>query len=87
VVFLIISICIGGLIVGALGRLVVPGPNRIGCLGTILVGILGSILGGVIAGLVFRRPHQHPALTFLLEVAGAALIVGLVSGSRRRPRL
>ena len=86
-VFLIISICVSGLIIGALGRLVVPGRNPIGCLGTILVGILGSILGGVIAGLLFRHPRQHPALSFLLEVAGAALIVGLVSGTRRRPRL
>lgn len=85
-IFLIISIALGGLVVGALGRLIVPGRNPLGCLGTILVGILGSILGGVIASLIYRHPRQHPAITFLLEVAGAALIVSMVSGSRRRIR-
>ena len=85
-IFLIISICIGGFIVGALGRLIVPGRNPIGCLGTILVGILGSILGGVVAGLLFRHPNHHRVLTFLLEVGGAALIVAMATGARRRQR-
>ena len=86
-IFLIISICVSGFIIGALGRLVVPGRNPLGCLGTILVGIAGSILGGVVARLLYAQPHRHPALTFLLEVGGAALIVAIASGSRRRPRI
>jgi uncharacterized membrane protein YeaQ/YmgE (transglycosylase-associated protein family) len=86
VLFLIVSICFGGLIIGALGRMIVPGRNPIGCLGTILVGILGSLLGGVMAGLLFRHPGNHKVITFILEVAGAALIVGMVSGGRNRMR-
>jgi hypothetical protein len=44
VLFFIVSIVLGGLIIGALGRLVIPGPNRIGCLDTqALAAILGII--------------------------------------------
>ena len=85
-VFLIISICITGLIIGVFGRLLVPGPNPIGCLATILVGIAGSVLGGVVAGLLYGQPRHHPAFTFLLEVGSAALIVAAVRGGRRRAR-
>jgi uncharacterized membrane protein YeaQ/YmgE (transglycosylase-associated protein family) len=84
VLFLILSICLSGLVIGALGRMVVPGRNPIGCLGTILVGVLGSLLGGVMAGLLYSHPGNHPVVSFILEVAGAALIVSLVSGGRNR---
>jgi hypothetical protein len=40
----------------------------------------------VMAGLLFRHPGNHKVITFILEVAGAALIVGMVSGGRNRMR-
>jgi len=84
VLFLIVSMVIGGLIIGALGRLVVPGRTRLGCLGTIGVGILGSVIGGIIARALYRYPDNHPVITLLLEVAAAALLVSVLTRGRRR---
>ena len=87
VLFLILSILILGLIVGALGRLLVPGHNPMGILVmTALVGIGGALIGGVIARLIWPVPANHRLGVFVCEVLGAALIVALVSGTRRRPR-
>ena len=83
VLFLIVSIVLGGLIIGALGRLVVPGPNRIGCLGTIGVGLLGAVIGGAIARALYVNPRRHVLVTLILEVAVAASVVALISGRRR----
>ena len=69
---LIIWIIIGGLIIGALGRLAIPGPNPMSIPMTILVGIGGSIIGGLL-GAIFGR-----AFSFILSIAGAALIVWLI---------
>ena len=52
----IISLIIGGLIIGALGRLAVPGPNPMSIGMTILVGIAGSLIGGIIGNVIFGRP-------------------------------
>jgi uncharacterized membrane protein YeaQ/YmgE (transglycosylase-associated protein family) len=82
VLFLILSIVVGGLIIGALGRLAVPGPNPMGIGMTILVGIGGSIIGGLISRLIWSDPQNHVLLVATLEVLGAALIVWLMS--RRR---
>jgi len=84
VLFLIVSVVLGGLIIGALGRLVVPGRNPLGCLGTVGVGILGSIIGGAVARALYAQPSRHALITFVLEVGAAGLIVALVSGVRRR---
>lgn len=83
-VFLIVSVLIGGLVIGALGRLVVPGPTPLGCLGTIGVGILGSVIGGAIARALYRYPNNHPVVTLLLEVGVAAVLVSVLTGGRRR---
>jgi len=83
-VFLVLSVLIGGLIIGALGRLVVPGRTPIGCLGTILVGILGSVIGWAIARALYRYPENHRIITLLLEVGAAAVLVSLLTGGRRR---
>jgi uncharacterized membrane protein YeaQ/YmgE (transglycosylase-associated protein family) len=77
----IIGLVIGGAVVGALGRLVVPGRQPLGCLGTILAGIAGSFVAGVIGRVIFGRSYT-PGL--LMSVAGAALVVYLVSGAGRR---
>ncbi len=84
VLLFIISILIFGLIVGALGRLVVPGHNPMGFFMTALVGIGGALLGGVVARLIWPVPANHRLGVFVCEVLGAALIVALVSGTRRR---
>jgi uncharacterized membrane protein YeaQ/YmgE (transglycosylase-associated protein family) len=83
VVFLIISVVVGGLIIGALGRLVVPGRTPIGCLGTIGVGLVGAVVGGAIARALYVNPGRHVVVTLVLEVAVAAAVVGLLSGRRR----
>jgi len=79
VLFLIVSIFIGGLIVGALGRLVVPGRQPMGCLGTAVVGVAGAVIGGAIARGIYINPARHLLVTLILEVAVAAVIVALVS--------
>jgi len=86
VVFLILSTIIGGLIIGALARLLVPGPNPMGLGLTILIGIVGSILGGAIARGIYVRPQDHWAVTFLLELIVAVVLVALISGGRHRRR-
>jgi uncharacterized membrane protein YeaQ/YmgE (transglycosylase-associated protein family) len=83
VIFLIFSIVIGGLLIGALGRLLVPGPNPIGFWRTLASGVGGAIIGGVVARLLFRNPGAHWLITLVFEVLAAALLVSLFS---RRPR-
>ncbi|HVV35610.1 MAG TPA: hypothetical protein VHC63_03340 [Acidimicrobiales bacterium] len=53
--FFLISLILGGLIIGALGRLAVPGPNPMSVGMTILVGIAGSLVGGFVGYLLFHR--------------------------------
>ena len=74
--FLILSIILGGLIIGALGRLAVPGPNPMSIGMTILVGIGGSLIGGIIGALIFGRNGSGGIL--ILEVLAAAGIVYLM---------
>jgi uncharacterized membrane protein YeaQ/YmgE (transglycosylase-associated protein family) len=84
VLFLILSIAIGGLIIGALGRLAVPGPQPMGILATMLVGIAGAVLGGIVSRLIWSDPQQHAVAVIVLEVLGAALIVYVLAGRRHR---
>lgn len=84
--FLIISIIVGGLIIGALGRLVVPGPNPIGVVMTIVVGVLGAIIGGIISRALFVDPAHHIVVTLIIEVLVAALLVAMVGRRRSRVR-
>lgn len=75
--FLLISIVLGGLIVGALGRLAIPGPNPMSLGETILVGIGGSAIGGIVGYVLFRRSGG-----LILAILGAALLVWIIE--RRR---
>ena len=86
-VLLIVSILIFGLIIGALGRLLVPGHNPMGFFMTALVGIGGAFIGGFIARLIWPLPANHRLGVFVCEVVGAAALVALISGSRRRSRV
>jgi uncharacterized membrane protein YeaQ/YmgE (transglycosylase-associated protein family) len=73
ILLLILSIVVGGLVIGALGRLAIPGPNPMSIGMTIAVGIGGSFLGGLVGAIVLRR--RFPGLTFVLEILGASAIV------------
>jgi uncharacterized membrane protein YeaQ/YmgE (transglycosylase-associated protein family) len=82
VLFLILSILIGGLVIGALGRLVVPGPNPIGLWWTVACGVGGAVLGGIVASLLFSNPAAHWLITLIIEVVAAAFLVSVVSKRR-----
>ena len=82
VIYFIISLVITGAIFGALGRLAIPGPNPMSIGMTILVGIGGAFLGGIVGALL----SAGPAIVFILEVLGAALIVYLMQRRGVRPR-
>ena len=84
VLFLIHSILLGGLVIGALGRLVVPGPNPIGFWWTVACGVGGALVGGIVARLLFSNPAAHWLVTLVIEVVVAAFLVALVSKGRRR---
>ena len=77
---LIIGYIITGLVIGALARLVVPGRNPIGLLATIALGVIGAVAGGLIGHAV----GVGAALTFLIAIGVAAVLVALFSGPRRR---
>ena len=74
-----VLLLLSGLIIGALGRLAIPGPNPMSIGMTIVVGVGGSLIGGLVGRLLFGRPGG-----FILAVAGAALLVWLISRSQRR---
>jgi uncharacterized membrane protein YeaQ/YmgE (transglycosylase-associated protein family) len=71
-----------GLVVGGLGRLLVPGRNRIGLLLTILIGIVGAVGGGSATRAMVGGGHD--ALSFVVSLVIAAILVALISGPRRR---
>lgn len=84
--FLILSIAIGGLLIGALGRLAVPGPQPMGILATMLVGIAGAVAGGIVSRIIWSDPQRHEVGVLVLEILGAALIVFAIRGRHRLGR-
>jgi uncharacterized membrane protein YeaQ/YmgE (transglycosylase-associated protein family) len=86
IIFLILSIVLGGLLIGALGRLALPGPDPMGIGTTILVGIGGAFIGGIAGRLIWgpRLQAGRGGGIFVLEVLGATLIVYLIRRSRGR---
>ena len=91
----LISVVVGGLVVGALARLAIPGRDPMPIWTTILLGIAGSIVGGLAAGLFLGRDDY--AWAFVFAVGGASLLLGLHGtfvqrrplfgpAARRRPR-
>lgn len=82
---LIVTIVLGGAVIGGLGRLVVPGRNPIGFVRTVLAGWGGSILGSVVGRLVFGWRYRYSGLLGLVvAVAFTAVIVYAFEGGRRR---
>lgn len=53
ILWMVISWCIFGLIVGAIARLLVPGRQSMSIVATILLGIIGSFIGGFLGSLIF----------------------------------
>ncbi|MFL6138617.1 MAG: GlsB/YeaQ/YmgE family stress response membrane protein [Frankiaceae bacterium] len=78
IAFVLWAIIVGA-IIGALGRLVIPGRNPMGIGLTILLGVVGAIAGGLIGGAL----GLGVILTFIVEVAIAALLVWLISARAR----
>jgi len=68
--FVILSILIGGLVIGALARLAVPGPDPMPIWMTIGIGVVGSIIGNLVALLFFGHWGG-----FLFGLLGAILVV------------
>ena len=84
----IITAILIGIVVGVLGRLVLPGRQNISMLVTVLVGIVAAFIGTALA-----RAMGIPTATsgidwleLLVQVAVAALGVGLVSAAMGRRR-
>jgi uncharacterized membrane protein YeaQ/YmgE (transglycosylase-associated protein family) len=84
ILVLVLMTLVGGLIVGGLARWIMPGPDPMSIGQTILLGIGGSILGGIVAAVFRLSPVLHPGWIFLLEVAGALLVLWLVKHYRKR---
>jgi uncharacterized membrane protein YeaQ/YmgE (transglycosylase-associated protein family) len=77
-ILFIISLLIGGLIVGALGRLLIPGRDPMSVPMTIGVGIGATLIAGLIGRAVF---HARGG-SFLFAVVVAMAIVYLIRRSR-----
>jgi uncharacterized membrane protein YeaQ/YmgE (transglycosylase-associated protein family) len=71
VLVFILSVALGGFIVGGLARLAVPGPDPMSVWRTIALGVVGSFLGGLIAGLL----GVGGGGAFLLAFAGAVVLL------------
>jgi|KBSSwiStaDraftv2_1062776.scaffolds.fasta_scaffold13272_2 uncharacterized membrane protein YeaQ/YmgE (transglycosylase-associated protein family) len=76
VAWVIISALVVGAIIGGLARLLIPGRQEIGFLSTILIGWIGSFIGGLLGRHAF---HSGRAVTYLLEIAVAAVLVLIAS--------
>jgi uncharacterized membrane protein YeaQ/YmgE (transglycosylase-associated protein family) len=81
----IISLCIVGLIVGALARLALPGRDPMTIFQTMLVGIAGSLAAGLAYALLFHRNGGG----FIVSVLFSMIIVYAIrrarGGSLSRP--
>lgn len=81
----IITAIIIGAIIGVLGRLVVRGRQNISILLTIVIGIIAALLGTWVASLLgVKDTDGIDWIELLLQVAFAAVGVGIAAGSRGR---
>jgi uncharacterized membrane protein YeaQ/YmgE (transglycosylase-associated protein family) len=78
---LVLSIVVGGLIIGGLARLAVPGPDPMPWWGTILVGWIGSAVGGIVARVFLGTTG---GIVFAL-LGAVALVVLYRTAIQRRP--
>lgn len=68
-----------GLVLGVLGRLIIKPGGAIGWIWTIVAGVVGAIVGGWVAGLV----GWSGISLFALQVAAAAVVVGLIANATK----
>ena len=73
----VLSLIVGGLLVGALARLLLPGRDPMSIFETILVGVAGTLIAGLITYYAFDR-QAGPGI--LLSVLCA---IGIVFGVRK----
>lgn len=71
----LLSVAVGGLVVGLLARLAIPGRDPMPLWTTVLLGIAGSLLGGFVAGLLLGADAYGWAFPF--AVGGGSLILAL----------
>lgn len=69
-----VSMCIIGLIAGALAKWIMPGKDPGGIFVTMLLGIAGSVLAGFL-GRSLGWYAEGQAAGFLMSVAGAVLLL------------
>jgi len=74
----LLSALVVGLLWGVLARVIVGNTGPMGCLTTSLVGLFGSLLGTAVA----RAMDTGGFARFLLQLAGAVVLVLLVRPSR-----
>jgi len=79
--WLLIWLAVGGLTVGLLGRLTVSGPDPLPWPRTLLLGLIGALGGGLLTSAVLGRAHD--AVSLLVSVVFAALLVAAYAGYRR----
>lgn len=72
-----------GAVVGLLGRLVLPGRQNVSAALTVLVGVLAAVIGTAIArAFGLTNTPGVDWLELVIQVALAAVGVGLVAGNR-----
>jgi len=72
----ILSLLVGGLVIGALARFALPGKDPLPIWGTILLGVAGSIIGGLVAT-ALGAGSGDPWTYFVASLAGATFLLFL----------
>lgn len=82
----ILSWIIFGALAGWVASIIMGTNRRQGCLGNIIIGVLGALIGGFVMQFITGR-HFNIAwdlTSFLVAVAGAAVLLGITGWYRRR---
>jgi uncharacterized membrane protein YeaQ/YmgE (transglycosylase-associated protein family) len=83
----IISAVVVGTVIGGLGRLVLPGRQDVSVLLTILVGIVAALVGTAISrAFGIADTNGIDWIELIIQIALAAVGVGLLTGTRSRVR-
>lgn len=77
----LLSLALGGLVVGALGRLAVPGPDPMPWWATVLLGIAGMFLGGLVSAAFLESGYS----LILAVIAAALLLIAYRKLVQKRP--
>lgn len=82
----IIAWLVFGAIAGWIASIIAGTNERQGCLLNIIVGIIGAFVGGFLYNLLTGRQLDFgfDITSFIVAVAGAVILLFLVTGARRR---